>query len=65
MSKFLLTACKVIVIIGALNWGFVGFLGINPVNLSFAKIPFISANVIYMLVGVCGIAEIFTFRKQA
>ena len=63
MTKFFLTLCKILVIIGALNWGFVGFLNINPVALSFAKIPFVSANIIYMLVGICGIVEIFTFKK--
>jgi uncharacterized membrane protein YuzA (DUF378 family) len=52
--KFLLTICRIIVILGAINLGFMGFLNINLIALSFAKIPF-STNIIYMIIGLCGV----------
>lgn len=40
-----------LVIIGGLNWGLVGLMGLNVVNMMFASIPVVE-QVVYMLVGV-------------
>ena len=60
--KLSLNICKILVIIGAINWGFFGLLNINLISLSLAKIPF-STNIIYMIIGLCGVIQIFTFKK--
>ena len=43
-----------IVIIGAINWGFVGLFDINLVSLLFG-VDSIVTNIVYVLVGICGL----------
>ena len=43
-----------IVIIGAINWGLVGFFDFNLVAMIFGSMSWIS-RIIYALVGICGI----------
>ena len=43
-----------LVIIGAVNWGMVGIFDINLVSLLFG-VDSILTNVIYALVGICGL----------
>ena len=44
-------------IIGAVNWGLIGFLDFNLVSTIFSENGAIT-NVIYALVGVCGLINI-------
>ena len=44
-------------IVGALNWGCIGFLDFNFVSTIFSENGAIT-NVIYSLVGVCGLINI-------
>lgn len=46
-----------LVIVGALNWGLVGILNINLVNLLFGGYPSFE-KAVYLLVGVSAIAEV-------
>lgn len=47
----------VITIIGAVNWGLIGFFDFNLVSSLFGKDSSIS-NIIYALVGICGMLNI-------
>ena len=52
----------ILLIIGGLNWGVVGLLGYDLVDLIF---PWqIVANIIYLLVGLSAIYGIFACRKH-
>lgn len=44
----------VLVIIGAINWGFVGLFNINLVSLIFGADSLLS-NIVYVLVGIAGL----------
>lgn len=44
----------VLVIIGAINWGFVGLFDINLVSLIFGADSLLS-NIVYVLVGISGL----------
>lgn len=44
----------ILVIIGALNWGLYGLVGIDLVAMLFGTIP-ILATIIYTLVGISGL----------
>lgn len=48
-----------IVIIGAINWGLVGFLGFDLVAFLFGNMSWIS-RIVYALVCICGL-YLFTF----
>lgn len=50
-----------LVIIGALNWGFVGFFGVDVVARVFGSLT----NFIYMLVGLAGLYGISFVCKSA
>lgn len=54
----------ILVIIGALNWGMVGFFNINVVGLIFKGSPGI-ARVIYAIVGLAGLWCFSFFRFLA
>ena len=43
-----------LVIIGAINWGLIGFFNFNLVALIFGSMSWIS-RIIYGLVGICGL----------
>ena len=60
--KTLDVVVTVLLLIGALNWGLVGFFGINLVAVSFGEAGVIS-RVIYAVVGLAALYEIgcFTF----
>ena len=47
----------VLVIIGAINWGLIGFFGLDLVALIFGSISIIS-RIIYAVIGVCGLYAI-------
>ena len=44
----------VLIIIGAINWGFIGFFNFNLVAVIFGEMTWIS-RVIYALVGISGL----------
>ena len=52
----------VLVIVGALNWGFVGFFNFNFVDQIFGNMEMV-ARVIYDLVGVAGVYLIYLVFK--
>ncbi len=51
MFDFLKVASYVLVIVGALNWGLVGFLNFDLVAAIFGDMSFLS-RLVYMLVGL-------------
>ena len=52
----------VLVIIGGLNWGLVGFLNFNLVAAIFGEMSIIS-RIIYAIVGIAALYAIFTAKK--
>ncbi|MCC8106490.1 MAG: DUF378 domain-containing protein [Clostridiales bacterium] len=54
MSKCLDYTAITLVIIGAVNWGLIGFFKLNLVNLIFGDLTWIS-RLIYALVGLSGL----------
>jgi uncharacterized membrane protein YuzA (DUF378 family) len=56
-----------VAIIGALNWGLVGFFQFNLVDAIFGGIapeqPSVASRVVYMIVGLCGLASVFLLPK--
>lgn len=51
-----------LVIIGAINWGLVGAFSFDLVQLIFGAVP-ILATIIYILVGLAGLYEIYAVVK--
>lgn len=47
----------VIVIIGAINWGLIGFLGFDLVAFLFGSMSLLS-RIVYAIVGICGLYAI-------
>jgi uncharacterized membrane protein YuzA (DUF378 family) len=58
--KVLDVIVTVLLVIGALNWGFVGFFGFNAVAAIFGEATAIT-RVIYAVVGLCGVYEAVSF----
>jgi uncharacterized membrane protein YuzA (DUF378 family) len=54
MNKGLDCFALTIVIIGAVNWGLIGFLGFDLVAWLFGNMSLIS-RIVYALVGICGL----------
>lgn len=53
-NKALNCIALTLVIIGAVNWGLVGFFNFNLVSLILGNMTWLS-RIIYALVGICGI----------
>ena len=53
-NKCLRYTALTIAIIGAVNWGLIGFFNLNLVALLFGSMSWIS-RIIYGLVGICGL----------
>ena len=53
-----------IVIIGAINWGLVGFFNFNLVAFLFGGMSWLS-RIIYALVGICGLYLITYYGRLA
>ena len=47
----------VLVIIGAINWGLVGFFGLDLVAFLFGSMSVLS-RIIYAVIGICGLYDI-------
>ncbi len=58
--KVLDIAVTVLLVVGALNWGLVGFFGFNLVGSIFGEATALT-RLIYAVVGVCGIYEAVNF----
>ena len=58
-NKFLQYFALTIAVIGAVNWGLIGFFNLNLVSLLFGSMSWIS-RIIYGLVGLGGL-YLFTF----
>ena len=54
---------KILVIIGAINWGLVGLFELDLVQLILGTIP-ILATVVYVLVGIAGLWMIYGLVKE-
>ena len=61
IMKFLNYFTLTIVIIGAVNWGLIGFFGFDLVAAIFGEMSIFS-RIIYALVGLCGL-YIITFYQ--
>lgn len=53
-NKFLQYFALTISVIGAVNWGLIGFFNLNLVSLLFGSMSWLS-RIIYGLVGICGL----------
>ncbi len=53
-SKFLDNIALTLTIIGAINWGLIGFFSFDLVAFIFGDMSWIS-RIIYALVGICGL----------
>ncbi|MDD6102969.1 MAG: DUF378 domain-containing protein [Clostridiales bacterium] len=51
-----------LILIGAINWGFIGFFGIDLVRMIFGNMTILS-RVIYALVGISGLYAISFFGR--
>jgi uncharacterized protein len=49
-----------LLVIGALNWGWVGFFGYNLIGATFGEAS-AYARVIYSAIGLCGLYEAYNF----
>ena len=61
-NKFLQYFALTIAIIGAVNWGLIGFFNLNLVSFLFGSMSWLS-RIIYGLVGLCGL-YLLTFYSQ-
>lgn len=61
-NKVLDCIALTIVIIGALNWGLIGFFGFDLVAFIFGNMSLIS-RIIYALVGICGLYLISFYMR--
>ena len=53
-NKCLQYAALTIVVIGAVNWGLIGFFNLNLVAFLFGSMSWLS-RIVYGLVGLCGL----------
>ena len=49
----------IFIIIGALNWGLVGFMNIDAVSLLFGEMSVVS-RIIYGIIGICAILSLIS-----
>ncbi|HJB06376.1 MAG TPA: DUF378 domain-containing protein [Candidatus Enterocloster faecavium] len=61
-NRFLDYAALTIAVIGALNWGLIGFFNFNLVAWIFGSGGWLS-RIIYALVGICGLYLLTFFAK--
>lgn len=53
----------ILVVIGALNWGLIGLLGINVVNMILGSWPTLE-RIVYILVGVAGVYKLYMMTMK-
>ncbi len=59
--KLLNCFCLTIVIVGAINWGLIGFFDFNLVSALFGDSTLFS-RIIYGLVGLCGLYSLSFYK---
>ena len=52
----------ILVIIGAINWGLIGFLGFDLVRVIFGDMTLVS-RIIYAVIGICGLYALSFFVR--
>ena len=52
-----------LVIIGAINWGLIGFFQFNLIDTIFG-VGTVFSRIIYAIVGICGLYAIYFFAKD-
>ena len=62
--KNLRIICKILVIVGAINWGLYGLLGLDVVALILGEMSTLS-KLVYVLIGACGVFEAMQLKKPA
>ena len=61
----LIKICLVLIIIGAINWAFVGLFSIDLVASLFGGTDNIIARIIYIVIGIAGLIDIsYLFEKD-
>lgn len=61
-NKFLNCFCLTLTIIGAVNWGLIGFFKFDLVAFLFGNMSWIS-RIIYALVGIAGLYMLSTYGR--
>lgn len=61
-SKFLDYSALTLVIIGAINWGLIGFFSFDLVSFMFGNMSLLS-RLVYGLVGVCGLYLVSAYGR--
>ncbi len=61
-NKFLDCIALTIAIVGAVNWGLIGFFDFNLVATIFGSMSWLS-RIIYALVGVCGLYPVLFYAR--
>ena len=61
--KFLDTLALLLVIIGAINWGLIGFFQFDLVKSLFGDMSALS-RIVYSIIGIAGLYSIFFFAKS-
>ena len=61
-NKFLDCIALTIAIVGAVNWGLIGFFDFNLVATIFGSMSWFS-RIIYALVGICGLYLILFYTR--
>ena len=61
-NKFLQYFALTITIIGAVNWGLIGFFNLNLVALIFGSMSWLS-RIVYGLVGLCGLYLLSLYKR--
>lgn len=60
MFYYVLQVCKALIVIGALNWGLVGFFGFDLVEAIFGRKSVLS-RVVYALVGLAALVHVLAY----
>lgn len=61
--KGLQQIANILVIVGALNWGLIGLLDLNVVNLILGSIAGLE-KIVYILVGLSGVLALTQWNKK-
>ena len=61
--KGLQQVANILVIVGALNWGLVGLLDLNVVNMVLGSIAGLE-KIVYILVGLSGVLMLAQWNKK-
>lgn len=61
--KGLQQAANILVIVGALNWGLVGLLDLNVVNMVLGSVAGLE-KIVYILVGLSGVLAVVNMNKK-